>query len=218
MLEYARYYRLAEDYTLHSPIMDADESCEPQVPVPPPGLEAARPEQRMHEVHQAFTFDIMAEPLPADPEEPSLLEEFQALPEVNGSVWRGLLPVLETSDLGPQINISVSNLDDNPALGNAAVPGAQAAPRGPGGATPESGTACSDDSDSPCPEYGPDQGQTGRAQFETQGPQVCISLISKVTELIQIRVPTRAMLLNNTTMLRNTWSTWKQGTLVRLSS
>jgi hypothetical protein len=101
MLEYARFHRLSEDYLHTPPIAHADWSREPSRPVPPEGLLPANPEKRMEEVDRIFCTGIMMERMPAKAEDMNTLSAALRPKLVKGNIWRGLLPVLKTSDLGP---------------------------------------------------------------------------------------------------------------------
>ena len=117
MLAYARFYKLSEDYMLQSPISYADETCEPKPPIPPAeGLAAANPEERMKEVDRLFCTGIMMERLPAKPEHMAILQQSLQPKPVTGNVWHGLLPVLKTSDLGPEPVLRTAEDEENGVL------------------------------------------------------------------------------------------------------
>ncbi|KAJ9485364.1 hypothetical protein VN97_g7988 [Penicillium thymicola] len=99
LLEYARFYNIAEESTRYCPINYADNTCEPTTPNPPvEGLNPEYPEERLKEVDRRFCTELMMEKLPIKPEDMDMLGSCLQLESVNGNIWRGILPQVTTSD------------------------------------------------------------------------------------------------------------------------
>lgn len=100
LLEYARFYNIAEESTRYCPINYADNTCEPTTPIPPvEGLDPEHPEERLKEIDRRFCTEIMMEKLPVRPEDMEMLGGCLQLDSVNGNLWRGILPQVTTSDV-----------------------------------------------------------------------------------------------------------------------
>ncbi|KAI2706360.1 hypothetical protein DTO006G1_718 [Penicillium roqueforti] len=100
LLEYARFYNVAEDYTKLCPIDYADETCELPIYVPIiEGLELENPEERLKEIDERFCTDLLMERLETKPEDLELLSGCLQLDSVKGNIWRGILPQVMTSDI-----------------------------------------------------------------------------------------------------------------------
>lgn len=99
LLEYARYYNVAEESTRYCPLNYADDTCEPKTPVPPvEGLQPEHPEERLKELDKQFCTDLMMEKLETNPEDMEVLSGCLQLDSVKGNIWRGILPEVTTSD------------------------------------------------------------------------------------------------------------------------
>lgn len=99
LLEYARFYNIAEDSTRYCPINYADNTCEPTTPNPPvEGLYPEHPEERLKEVDRRFCTQLLMEKLPVKSEDMDMLGSCLQLESVNGNIWRGILPQVTTSD------------------------------------------------------------------------------------------------------------------------
>ncbi|KGO76362.1 hypothetical protein PITC_018020 [Penicillium italicum] len=99
LLEYARFYGIAEDSTQYRPINYADDTCEPIIPTPPvDGLDPENPGERLKEIDRRFCTDLMMEKLPTKPEDLELLSSCLQLESFKGNLWRGILPEVATSD------------------------------------------------------------------------------------------------------------------------
>ncbi|KGO39353.1 hypothetical protein PEXP_044340 [Penicillium expansum] len=99
LLEYARFYNVAEDSARYCPINYADDTCEPVTPIPPVhGLHPENPEERLKEIDRRFCTELMMEKLPTKPEDMELLSGCLQLESVKGNLWRGILPEVKTSD------------------------------------------------------------------------------------------------------------------------
>lgn len=100
LLEYARFYNVAEESIRYCPINYADNTCEPTTPIPPvEGLDPEHPEERLKEVDRRFCTELMMEKLPTKPEDMEMLGSCLQLESVNGNIWRGILPQVTTSDV-----------------------------------------------------------------------------------------------------------------------
>ncbi|KAJ5423252.1 hypothetical protein N7491_008468 [Penicillium cf. griseofulvum] len=100
LLEYARFYNIAEDSTHYCPINYADDTCEPTFPTPPfKGLNPEHPEERLKEVDRRFCTELMMEKLETKSEDIELLSGCLQLQPFNGNIWRGILPEVTTSEL-----------------------------------------------------------------------------------------------------------------------
>ncbi|OQE22729.1 hypothetical protein PENFLA_c012G01334 [Penicillium flavigenum] len=99
LLEYARFYNVAEESTRYCPLNYADDTCEPKTPIPPvEGLEPEHPGERLKEVDRQFCTDLMMEKLETKPEDMEVLSGCLQLDSVKGNIWRGILPEVTTSD------------------------------------------------------------------------------------------------------------------------
>ncbi|CAG8903377.1 unnamed protein product [Penicillium egyptiacum] len=99
LLEYARFYNVAEESTRYCPINYADDTCEPTSPIPPvEGLEPEHPEERLKEVDRRFCTELMMEKLETKPEDMEVLSGCLQLDTVKGNIWRGILPEVTTYD------------------------------------------------------------------------------------------------------------------------
>lgn len=100
LLEYARFYNVAEDSTRYCPINYADKTCEPTTPIPPvEGLDPEHPEERLKEIDRRFCTELMMEKLPVKPEDMDMLAGCLQLDSFNRNLWRGILPQVTTSDV-----------------------------------------------------------------------------------------------------------------------
>ncbi|KAJ5686856.1 hypothetical protein N7536_009475 [Penicillium majusculum] len=100
LLEYARFYNIAEDSTGYCPINYADNTCEPATPIlPVEGLDPEHPEERLKEIDRRFCTEIMMEKLPIKPEDMDMLAGCLQLDDFNRNLWRGILPQVTTSDV-----------------------------------------------------------------------------------------------------------------------
>ncbi|KAJ6183855.1 hypothetical protein N7519_005156 [Penicillium mononematosum] len=99
LLEYARFYNVAEESTRYCPLNYADDTCEPKTPVSPvEGLEPEYPGERLKEIDRQFRTDLMMEKLETKPEDMEMLSGCLQLDSVEGNIWRGILPEVTTSD------------------------------------------------------------------------------------------------------------------------
>ncbi|KAJ5404925.1 hypothetical protein N7465_006209 [Penicillium sp. CMV-2018d] len=99
LLEYARFYNIAEESTRYCPINYADNTCEPTTPIPPvEGLEPEHPEERLKEIDRRFCTEIMMERLPVKPGDLDMLSGCLNLEVEKKNIWRGILPQVTTSD------------------------------------------------------------------------------------------------------------------------
>ncbi|KAJ5178580.1 uncharacterized protein N7500_001279 [Penicillium coprophilum] len=100
LLEYARFYNIAEDSTRYCPSTYADETCELAIPTPPvEGLNPEHPEERLKEIDRRFCTELMMERLATKPEDMEFLSGCLQLQPFNGNIWRGILPEVTTSEL-----------------------------------------------------------------------------------------------------------------------
>ncbi|KAJ5604210.1 hypothetical protein N7537_007166 [Penicillium hordei] len=100
LLEYARFYNVAEESTRYCPTNYADNTCEPTTPIPPlEGLDPEHPEERLKEIDRRFCTELVMEKLPTKPEDMEMLGSCLQLEPVNGNIWRGILPQVSTSDV-----------------------------------------------------------------------------------------------------------------------
>lgn len=100
LLEYARFYNIAEDSTGYCPINYVDNTCEPATPIlPVEGLDPKHPEERLKEIDRRFCTEIMMEKLPIKPEDMDMLAGCLQLDDFNRNLWRGILPQVTTSDV-----------------------------------------------------------------------------------------------------------------------
>ncbi|KAJ5356960.1 hypothetical protein N7517_011569 [Penicillium concentricum] len=100
LLDYARFYNIAEESNRYCPINYVDDTCEPTIPTPPvEGLNPENPEDRLKEIDRRFCTDIMMERLATKPEDMKLLSGCLQLQPFNGNIWRGILPEVTTSEL-----------------------------------------------------------------------------------------------------------------------
>ncbi|KAJ5813107.1 hypothetical protein N7447_010130 [Penicillium robsamsonii] len=100
LLEYARFYNIAEESTRYCPSNYADDTCEPTIPTPPvEGLNPEHPEDRLKEIDRRFCAELMMERLPTKPEDMELLSGCLQLRPFNRNIWRGILPEVTPSEL-----------------------------------------------------------------------------------------------------------------------
>ncbi|KAJ5265500.1 hypothetical protein N7505_004550 [Penicillium chrysogenum] len=99
LLEYARFYNVAEDSTRYCPLNYADDTCEPKTPIPPvEGLGPEHPGERLKEIDRQFCTDLMMEKLETQPGDMEVLSGCLQLDSLERNIWRGILPEVTTSD------------------------------------------------------------------------------------------------------------------------
>ncbi|KAJ5965113.1 uncharacterized protein N7479_004989 [Penicillium vulpinum] len=100
LLEYARFYNIAEESTRYCPVNYVDETCEPTTPTPPvEGLDPENPKERLKEVERRFCNGLIMERLAIQPEDIEFLSGCLKIKPIEGNIWRGILPEVTTSDL-----------------------------------------------------------------------------------------------------------------------
>jgi hypothetical protein len=100
LLEYARYYNIAED---SDPFDYVDETCAPDPPAPPiQGLAVENPEERMGELDYRFCSNILYAKLPTDPKDMGLLSTCLHTDVQDKNIWRGILPEVVTTEDVPE--------------------------------------------------------------------------------------------------------------------
>ncbi|KAJ5783152.1 hypothetical protein N7457_004926 [Penicillium paradoxum] len=103
LLEYARFYNIAEDSTRYCPLNYVDDTCEPTPPIPPIlGLNREIPEERLREVDRRFCTELMLDKIPTKTSDMEFLRDCMNIDIENKNIWRGILPDVKTSDSTPE--------------------------------------------------------------------------------------------------------------------